>query len=409
MARVVVLPSLSDVLLFQDDDAACAFNEETQRNLLMRSPEPLPTPEERMSYAALFPPPIAEALGKRKRRAPAPPVVPDVLLTMDELNDIAPVLDEVEDDDGDDDDDDRKEAPVRIKYEGDERALNNNKRADQADSKRAYKDQVQRALEALDVPWLEAHALNVRQQPYEVYATSKFRTQVAGGSTVVLTTLRLAIYRAFLTNAQAEAGAEDAARVEDALSVIQTLVTRCGLNPGADAGGAETLLEFVSSKADAYAFENPERAERHPDGTRVDLVHVRVLRTLLRARADYLTANAPLCDALARLVEDKREACVLELLAERGAHLTDADVFDVVTRIMLYGTRPMLRRALETLDDDDRVPPTLCHPKTRSTLLHFAAKRDGALEALVRPYSDPALVDRRGHTAAHYSALRAVC
>ena len=49
MARVVVLPSLSDVLLFQDDDAACAFNEETQRNLLMRSPEPLPTPEERLS------------------------------------------------------------------------------------------------------------------------------------------------------------------------------------------------------------------------------------------------------------------------------------------------------------------------------------------------------------------------
>ena len=407
MARVVVLPSLSDVLLFQDDDAACAFNEETQRNLLMRSPEPLPTPEERMSYAALFPPPIAEALGKRRRRAPAQQsVVPDVLLTMDELNDIAPVLEEEEAEDGDEDDD-AKEAPPRVSTEPHARAPN--KRTEPTtDSKRAYKDHVQRALEALDVPWLEAHALNVRQQPYEVYATSKFRTQVAGGSTVVLTTLRLAIYRAFLTNAQAEAGAEDAARVEDALSVIQTLVTRCGLNPGADAGGAETLLEFVSSKADAYAFENPERAERHPDGTRVDLVHVRVLRTLLRARADYLTANAPLCDALARLVEDKREACVLELLAERGAHLTDADVFDVVTRIMLYGTRPMLRRALETLDDDDRVPPTLCHPKTRSTLLHFAAKRDGALEALVRPYSDPARVDRRGHTAAHYSALRAV-
>ena len=66
MARMVVRPSLAAVLFV--DDAACAFNEEAQHQLLMRSPEPLPTAEERMSYAALFSPPVAEALGKRRRR-----------------------------------------------------------------------------------------------------------------------------------------------------------------------------------------------------------------------------------------------------------------------------------------------------------------------------------------------------
>ena len=350
-----------------------------------------------MSYAALFPPPIAEALGKRRRHQHPRG---DVLLTMDELNDIAPVLDAfARENNEDDDEDEDDEAPARVAT--DEPPP---KRAD--NTQRAYKDDIQRALDTLDAPWLEAHALNVRQQPYEMYSTSKFRTPVASGGTVVFTALRLAVYRAFRANAEAEA-AGASGRVDDALSVIQTLVTRCGVNPGGGAQGGETLLEFVSSKADAYAFENYADAARHPDGTRVDVIHVRVLRALLRARPDYLAESAPVYDALARLVEDKREACVVELLSERGTHLPDADVFDVVTRIMLYGTRAMLRRALEALDDDGRVPPTLRHHKTGSTLLHFAAKRDGALEALVRPYSDASLKDRRGRTAAHYSAARA--
>ena len=367
MARMVVLPSLSDVLFV--DDAACAFNEEAQRHLLMRSPEPLPTREERLSYAALFPPPIAEALGKRRRGG-------DVLLTMDELNDIAPVLD---DDDGEHNDDDEAPQPVVVATEVPPRRVE--------PTQRAFKPDVQRAVEEADVRWLEAHALNVRQQPYEVYAKSKFRTPVVSGGTVELSTLRLAVYRAFVANAR-----ED--RVEEALAVITTLVERCGLNPSVDAG-SETLLEFVSSKADAYAVEHCAASD--------DLIHVRVLRTLLRAHGGYLAERAPLCEALARLVEDKREACVVELLEERGEHLTDADVFDVVTRIMLYGTRAMLRRALQALDDDDRVPPTLRHPRTKSTLLHFATKYAAALVEVVRPYSDATLTDRHGHTAAHYA------
>jgi hypothetical protein len=96
MARYVVLPSLTDVLLSQhdgneveDDDAACALNEEEQHGLLMRAPPPPPTPEERKSYSAFFPEAIAKALSTRKRRAPEA----DLLFTVDELNAIAPVLD----------------------------------------------------------------------------------------------------------------------------------------------------------------------------------------------------------------------------------------------------------------------------------------------------------------------------
>jgi hypothetical protein len=243
-----------------------------------------------------------------------------------------------------------------------------------------------------------------------VYVRSKFVVPATDRQpSLTLSTLRLAIYHVFVANARAEAGGGERQEVDDALAVLGTLLKRCGLNPDDDAPcspDTSSLLEFVSVKADSYVFEDYRTALRRDDGQRVDVTHVRVLRALL-LKAPYLTERAALCDAVGRLVEDGREACVMELLTERGEHLKDADVFEVVTRIMLYGTHTMLRRALQALDDDDRVPATLCHPKTRSTLLHFAAKRDDALEALVRPYSDATLTDRKGNTAAHYSAERA--
>ena len=388
MARYVVLPSLAD-LLVTDDDAACAFNEEAQHDLLMRPPAPfLPTSEERMAYAALFPPPVAEALGKRKRRER------DVLLTMDELNAIAPVLDD-EDDDAlvIDEEDDEDEAPLLSCAEEEppkKKAALLPRRAN------VLKADVQRAVEASDAEWLRAHALNVRQQPYEVYARSKFSLPVASAEHRAelkgLTTLRLAIYRVSVARGDAE-------KVEAALETLETLVTRCGLDPHDDEP-RETLLAFVSEKADAYAAEE-YRVEAWTSAS------ARVLRAMLKG-PKYLSEPEALREALWRLVETGREECVLEVVRARGERLADADVFELGTRLMLFGTHSMLQRTLQALDDADRLPPTLCHAKTRSTLLHFAAKRCDALEAIVRPFCDAECVDRRGRRAAHYRAARRV-
>jgi hypothetical protein len=358
MARYVVLPSLSD--LMAEDDAACAFNEEAQHDLLLRPP---PTPEERMAYAALFPPPVAEALGKRRRQR-------DMLLTVDELNDIAPVFDEDElvivDEEEEDED-----APERLPRAG---APGSPKRQRLPPRRpNVLRADVQRAVEEADAAWLRAHALNVRQQPYEVYARSKFK---AGGMHG-LSTLRLAIYHACTEKAPAQAP----------LETLETLVTHCGLDPHEEEA-SETLVEFVST--------------RQASGER----HAGVLRALLKG-AKFLRERAPVREALARLVEGGREECVVELVRSRGEALEDEDVFDLVTRVMLFGTHGMLRRTLRALDADGRVPPTLCHPKTRSTLLHFAAKRCDVLMAAVAPYSDATRTDRRGRRAADHAARRA--
>jgi hypothetical protein len=407
MARYVVLPSITDVLRSphdgaeladEDDDAACALNEEEQHGLLMRAPPPPPTAEERKSYAAFFPEAIAKALSTRKRRAPEA----DLLFTVDELNAIAPVFDAEAALSGDNEEDEEEEAPRRVVTQ-----LPPAKKHQSAVRPRVIKELVQRAVETADVEYITQNSRTSRRGPYEVYARSKFPTQVASGEVQQLSTLRLAIYRVFLAGAQKE---ED--KVDAALEVLELLVTRCGVDPDADDAqhysGSESLLSFVSSTADTYAFADYSQAERR-GATRVDVTHVRVLRTLLKAptTAEYLTERKAVVYAVKRLAQDHREACVVEVLEERGEYLTDRDVFKAVAHIMAFGTRPMLRCALQALDDDDRVPPTLRHPRHGYTLLHFAAREFPELEALVRPYSDASLVDHAGCTAAHYSAERA--
>jgi len=402
MARYVVLPSITDVLRSphdgteladEDDDAACALNEEEQHGLLMRAPPPPPTAEERKSYAAFFPEAIAKALSTRKRRAPEA----DLLFTVDELNAIAPVFDAEAALSGDD-----EEAQRRV-----ETQLPPATKRQCVVRPRVIKELVQRAVETADVEYITQNSRTSRSGPYEVYARSKFPTQVASGEVQQLSTLRLAIYRVFLAGAQKE---ED--KVDAALEVLELLVTRCGVDPDADDAqhysGSESLLSFVSSTADTYAFADYSQAERR-GATRVDVTHVRVLRTLLKAptTAEYLKERKAVVYAVKRLAQDHREACVLEVLEERGEYLTDRDVYRAVVHIMAFGTRRMLRCALQALDDDDRVPPTLRHPRHGYTLLHFAAREFPELEALVRPYSDASLVDHAGRTAAHYSAERA--
>jgi len=374
MARYVVLPSITDVLrsphdgaelVDEDDDAACALNEEEQHGLLMRAPEA------------------------------------DLLVTVDELNAIAPVFDAEAALSGDEEEDEEEEAPRRVETQRPPATTRQ-----RVVRPRVIKDLVQRAVETADVEYITQNSRTSRGGPYEVYARSKFPTQVASGEVQQLSTLRLAIYRVFLAGAQKE---ED--KVDAALEVLELLVTRCGVDPDADDAqhysGSESLLGFVSSTADTYAFADYSQAERR-GATRVDVTHVRVLRTLLKApSAEYLTERKAVVYAVKRLAQDHLEACVLEVLEERGEYLTDRDVFKAVAHIMAFGTRPMLRCALQALDDDDRVPPTLRHPRHGYTLLHFAAREFPELEALVRPYSDASLVDHAGCTAAHYSAERA--
>ena len=237
---------------------------------------------------------------------------------------------------------------------------------------KVQKQHVEKWIAASDHAAIRANALNSRKEPRSLFTTSKFKLSGLGG----LSPLRFAIVHVFRASKREH---DDA--LEAALETVRALLVDCKVSP-TDTEARHELLDLIASRA---AKAVPDSAPR---------CGVKVLEVLLEA--PFLEESASVAEAAACFAASGEERMLKTLLTARGTRLTHAGLFETVTQTMTYGTGSMVLNTLQILKRWLR--PTTCHPKTGSTLLHFAAKR-GEYVREVLPLCDAKAEDKKGRTA----------
>jgi hypothetical protein len=237
---------------------------------------------------------------------------------------------------------------------------------------KVQKQHVEKWIAASDHAAIRANALNSRKEPRSLFTTSKFKLSGLGG----LSPLRFAIVHVFRASKREH---DDA--LEAALETVRALLVDCKVSP-TDTEARHELLDLIASRA---AKAVPDSAPR---------CGVKVLEVLLEA--PFLEESASVAEAAACFAASGEERMLKTLLTARGTRLTHAGLFETVTQTMTYGTGSMVLTTLQILKRWLR--PTTCHPKTGSTLLHFAAKRGEYVREVLR-LCDAKAEDKKGRTA----------
>ena len=223
-----------------------------------------------------------------------------------------------------------------------------------------------------DAGAIRANALNSRGDPRSLWTSSRFKV----GGLGVVSPLRFAVVHAF------RASKRDAA-MEAALGALRALLGPCRVNP-TDTEVRHELLELLATKAGVPDVSSKSGAA--------------VLAVLLEA--PFLEGGASVTEAVACFAANGQARMLETLLRARGDSLSQADVFETVTQTMMYGTAAMVTSTLAVLERRLKKGTTR-HPKTGSTLLHFAAKRCEYVEEVL-PYCDVAALDAKERTALYY-------
>jgi hypothetical protein len=234
------------------------------------------------------------------------------------------------------------------------------------------KQHIEKWIATSDHQAIRANALNSRKEPRSLFTTSKFKLSGLGG----LSPLRFAIVHVFRASKR-----EHDQALEAALETLRALLVDCKVSP-TDTEARHELLDLIASKA---AKAVPDSAPR---------CGVKVLEVLLEA--PFLEESASVAEAAACFAASGEERMLKTLLNARVHRLSQSGQFETVTQTMLYGTGSMVLNTLLILKR--WMSPTTCHPKTGSTLLHFAAKR-GEYVREVLPLCDAKAEDKKGRTA----------
>jgi hypothetical protein len=281
------------------------------------------------------------------------------------------------------DDDDDDSSSISERSDADEAPMKWTQKVAEMKSKKAralasstkpkvQKQHVEKWIAASDHAAIRANALNSRKEPRSLFTTSKFKLSGLGG----LSPLRFAIVHVFRASKR-----EHDAALEAALETVRALLVDCKVSP-TDTEARHELLDLIASRA---AKAVPDSAPR---------CGVKVLEVLLEA--PFLEESASVAEAAACFAASGEERMLKTLLTARGTRLTHAGLFETVTQTMTYGTGSMVLTTLQILKRWLR--PTTCHPKTGSTLLHFAAKR-GEYVREVLQLCDAKAEDKKGRTA----------
>jgi hypothetical protein len=195
-----------------------------------------------------------------------------------------------------------------------------------------------------------------------------------------MTTLRLAMLYAFRTSKSEKA--------EDAMETVRTLLRVCGVKPS-ETEEQEELLEFMTTKL-------PKAVPKAMKDC-----GLRVLSAILEEESAFVGGAASMMEAVAAFISSGNDKMLSKLLSARKDLLSHANVFEVITQAMVYGTDTMVLNSLIALSS--KIGRATRHHTTGSTLLHFAAKHDeGRFVTAMLKHCDAAQKDDKGSTAAHY-------
>jgi hypothetical protein len=222
------------------------------------------------------------------------------------------------------------------------------------------------------------NSTNARNEARAVYTTSRFK--LTGVPLGAMTTLRLAMLYAFR--------ASKSEKAEDAMETVRTLLRACGVKPS-ETEKQEELLEFMTTKL-PKAVPNATKDCR-----------VRVLSVILEEESAFVGGAASMMEAVATFISSGNDKMLSKLLCARKDLLSHADVFEVITQAMEYGTDTMVLNSLIALSG--KIGCETRHHTFGSTLLHFVAKRyEGRFVTAVLKHCDAAQKDNKGRTAAYY-------
>ena len=238
------------------------------------------------------------------------------------------------------------------------------------------KENVEKWIAESDHRALRANARNARGDPRSLYVTSKIKLGALKG----LSPLRFAICQVFRAS-------KSGRPVEASLETLRALMTECGASAEYTEPREELLLLLASKAPTAYP-------DARCDG--------QVLEVMLATDRAFLGGSASVGEAAACFAANGRKGLLSALLRARGDVLSKADLFEVLTQTLVSGRREVVVSALRLVGER-----ALCtgatHPKTGSTLLHFAAKRDdGRFVEEVLPYCNAWALDHKGRAALYY-------
>jgi hypothetical protein len=227
---------------------------------------------------------------------------------------------------------------------------------------------------------LREYSTNQRTgEAYKVYSVARFRLENDVMCVEDMTTLRLAMLYAFSKSKSAQAA--------DAMETVRTLMRVCGVKPSSlESETQGELLDFI-------AFRMPRV---FPDAT--EDCGARLMAMVLEEDDAFVGTDESAMDAIELLTPSGNDGMVSKLLIARRDLLSQASVFEAITRAMVHGTEPMVLSSLRILEA--KIGRTT-HHASGSTLLHFAVKRDaGRYVETVIKYCDVMQKDNKGRTAA---------